>query len=278
MIAYFSFMSIMFEPEFKNCPLCGDGLVKKYNTNERAIITLKGKLVCWERVLKCRNKDCEGNSMSFHSAEYKSLALSSMNFGIDVLALEGGLRFEEHRTIDEVVDNLSKYGIHANGATVSKHSDKYLTLICGYHKEKIEEIRQGLTKQGGYILQIDGTVSVKTKTLYIMRDNISDTILYSALARDDTDDVKPLVQYISDNFGKPLAVVSDMQKSIIESVAEVFPGVPHQYCQYHFLKNVGNAILSEKHKQLGTLIKDKEIKKEIEKVQRDVEIKKKMIG
>ncbi|GEM_PF-4507816 len=66
-----------------------------------------------------------------------------------------------------------------------------------------------------------------------------------------------------------------MQKSIIESVAEVFPGVPHQYCQYHFLKNVGNAILSEKHKQLGTLIRDKEVKKEIEKIQREVEIKKK---
>ncbi len=71
-------------------------------------------------------------------------------------------------------------------------------------------------------------------------------------------------------------IVSDMQKSIIESVAEVFPGVPHQYCQYHFLKNIGNAILSEKHQQLGTLIRDKEIKKEIEKVQREVEIEKKI--
>ncbi len=127
--------------------------------------------------------------MSFHSAEYKSLALSSMNFGIDVLAHEGELRFEEHKTIDEVLDNLSEYGIHTNRATVSKHSDKYLALISGYHKEKIEEIRQGLVKQGGYVLQIDGTVSVKTKTLYLFKDNISDTILYSGLARNDTDDV-----------------------------------------------------------------------------------------
>ncbi len=128
-------MSIMLEPEFKNCPLCGDGLVKKYNTNEKTVITLKGKLVCWERVLKCRNKDCKGNLMSFHSSEYKSLALSSMNFGTDVLALEGGLRFSEHKTIDEVLDKLSFYGIHTNRATVSKHSDKYLALISGYHKE-----------------------------------------------------------------------------------------------------------------------------------------------
>lgn len=269
-------MSIMFQPEFRECPLCGDRLVKKYNTPEKTVRTLNEELVCWERVLKCRDKGCKGNSMSFHSAEFKGLTLPSMTFGIDVVALEGALRFEEHKTIDEVLEELQEHGIHTNGATVSKHSDKYLALISGYQKEKVKEIRRGLAKQGGYVLQIDGTVSVRTKTLYILRDNISDTILYSALAGNDTDEVKPLVQYISDNFGKPLAIVSDMQKSIIESVAEVFPGVPHQYCQYHFLKNVGNAILSEKHQQLGALIRDKEIKKEIEKIQRGVEIKKKI--
>jgi len=277
MTAYSDFMSIMFEPKY-GCPLCGDGLVKYYNTNEKTIITLKGKLVCWERVLKCRNKKCSGNSMSFHSAEFKGLTLSGMSFGIDVLAREGELRFEENKTIDEIVEDLQEGGVHLTGAAVSKHLDKYLALISGYHKEKIEEIRQGLAKQGGYVLAIDGTVSVKTKTLYIFRDNISGTILYASLAGDDTDNVKPLIQYVNDIFGKPLAVVSDMQNAFIESVSEVFPGVPHQFCQYHFLKNVGNAILKEKHQQLGTMIRKKEVKKEIEKIQSEVEVKKKMIN
>lgn len=270
-------MSTMFQPEFGKCPICEDKLIKKYNTPKKKVITLKGKLFCWERVLKCRNKDCKGNTMSFHSAEFEGLTLSGMSFGLDVVALEGQLRFEEHKTIDEVVDSLHKYGIYTNGATVSKHSDKYLALISGYQQEKLEDIRQGLAKQGGYVLHIDGTVSIKTKTLYIFRDNISGTALYASLARDDTDSVKPLVQYVSDNFGKPLGIVSDMQESIIESVRDVFPDIPHQYCQYHFLKNVGNAILSEKHRQLGTLIRNKDVKKEIEKIQTEAEIKKKMI-
>jgi hypothetical protein len=274
---YSGFMSTMFQPDFKECPICGEKLVKKYNTPEKTVITLNGKLICWDRVLKCRNKNCRGNSMSFHSAEFKGLTLEGLTFGIDVVALEGALRFEDNKTIDEILACLSEHGVHTNGATVSKHLDKYLALISGYHKEKIEDIRQGLVKQGGYVLQIDGTVSVKTKTLYIFRDNISGTVLYAALAGDEKDDVKPLVQYIGDNFGQPLAVVSDMQKSIIESVAEVFPGVPHQYCQYHFLKNVGNAILKEKHQQLGTMIRNKEVKKEIEKVQKEVTQKKRTI-
>jgi hypothetical protein len=227
-------MSIMFEPEMSSCPLCGEKLVQKYNGKEKTVLTLEEKILCWERVLRCRNKTCKGHSISFHSAEYKGLTLPGMNFGIDVVAFEGSLRFEDHRTIEEILTNLQECGIHTNGATVSKHLDKFLTLISGYQKEKIEDIRKGLIKQGGYVLQIDGTVSVNTKTLYIFRDNISGTILYSDLAKDDTDSVKPLVQHVRDTFGEPLGVVSDMQNSIIESVEAVFPDVPYQYCQYHF--------------------------------------------
>ncbi len=183
--------SSMFQPEYENCPICGQKLVKKYNTNDKTIITLQGKLICWERVLKCRNKSCIGNSMSFHSAEFKSLNLDGMTFGIDVLALEGELRYEDHKTIDEILASLSEHGVHMTDAAVSKHLDKYLALISGYHKGKIEKIQQGLAKQGGYVLAIDGTVSVKTKTLYIFRDNISGTVLYAALSRDEKDDVKP---------------------------------------------------------------------------------------
>lgn len=33
-----------------------------------------------------------------------------------------------------------------------------------------------------------------------------------------------------------------MQPAFIESVKKLLPDVPHQYCQYHFLKNVGEFI------------------------------------
>jgi len=266
----------MYQPELKICPICADKLIKKYNTAKKTVITLKEKMECGERVLKCRNSKCKGSLMSFHSAEFKALTLEDMTFGIDVVALEGELRFEEHKTIEEIVNNLKGQGVNTNGATVSKHLDRYLALISGYQQEKVEAIRQAIAKQGGYVLQIDGTVSVKTKTLYIFRDNVSGTTLYAALAdQDNTDSVKPLFQYVKDKFGIPLAIMSDMQKAFIESAAEVFPGVPHQFCQYHFLKNVGNAILKEKHQQLGKLIRQKEVKTEIVKIQNQVETRKK---
>lgn len=74
--------------------------------------------------------------MSFHSAEFKALTLEDMTFGIDVVALEGNLRFEEHKTIEEIVNILKVQGVNTNGATVSKHLDKYLALASGYQEQK----------------------------------------------------------------------------------------------------------------------------------------------
>jgi arginine repressor len=265
-------MCKQFNPELKNCPFCTDYLISKYNGKEKKVITRDGTLDCMEKVLKCKNKECKGHSMAFHSAEYRSLTLPGMSFGIDVVAFEADLRFEGHKTIEEIVSTLQDNGIHTTGATVSNHLDKFLALISAYQQEKIEKIRESFAKQGGYVLQIDGTVSTKTKTLYIFRDNISGTILYADLTtKDDTDSLKPHVQYILDTFGKPLAIVSDMQNSIIESVKAVFPGIPYQYCQYHFLKNVGNALLKDEHKKLGTEIRKKGAKKQIQDIQIEVE-------
>ena len=58
----------------------------------------------------------------------------------------------------------------------------YYAFFCELVHLVQAKIRQGLAKQGGRVLQIDGPVSVRTRTLYIFRDNINDTILYSALA------------------------------------------------------------------------------------------------
>jgi hypothetical protein len=38
-----------------------------------------------------------------------------------------------------------------------------------------------------------------------------------------------------------VGVVSDGQQSIAKAVAKVFPGVPHQLCQYHYLQQAAGA-------------------------------------
>ncbi len=61
-------------------------------------------------------------------------------------------------------------------------------------------------------------------------------------------------------FGKPLAVVSDMQPSIVEVVEELLPGVKHQYCQYHLLRNMGKELMGQSYSQLGGIMKGEGVK------------------
>ena len=57
-------------------------------------------------------------------------------------------------------------------------------------------------------------------------------------------------------YGAPIAVISDMQPAIIEAVKNLIPDVPHQYCQFHFIRNAGK-FMNEDYKVLATEIKNR---------------------
>jgi hypothetical protein len=87
------------------------------------------------------------------------------------------------------------------------------------------------------VLSIDGTYSYKDETLYIFRSYEQGLVLYAATAKkDDTAHFQPLLENLLAMYGTPMAVISDMQPAIIEAVKNTIPDVPHQYCQFHFIR------------------------------------------
>jgi MULE transposase domain. len=109
------------------------------------------------------------------------------------------------------------------------------------------------------VLSIDGTYSYKGKTLYIFRSYEKGVVLYAnTTEKDDVPHFQPLLEKVVGMYGLPMAVISDMQSAIIESVKNVMPNIPHQYCQYHFIKNAGS-FMEKEYKELGTAIKKKEV-------------------
>jgi hypothetical protein len=51
------------------------------------------------------------------------------------------------------------------------------------------------------------------------------------------DDLAKLIEEVKDALPVPIAgVVSDGQRSIRNAVARALPGVPHQLCQFHYLR------------------------------------------
>lgn len=248
----------------ERCPFCGSSLIIKYNRNPKPLITLSGEYIVLERVRKCSNKDCKGNSISFKSEDLQRITIPRRVFCLDVILYVGALRYEEHKTYDEIKEKLGEGEISISRGEVFNLCLCFESLIKGWHEERVGEIKKNL---GEYILSVDGTYSYKGRTLYIFRDYISGVVLYAETTeKDDKPHIKPLFEKVIQRYGEPIAVISDMQDAFIASVKELLPATPHQYCQYHFLKNAGK-YMEEDYKRLGDEMKKKSVEakaKEIE--------------
>ena len=59
------------------------------------------------------------------------------------------------------------------------------------------------------------------------------------LKKADTKTLAAIFAKIAAKYGVPVvAVLSDHQKSIVNAVAQCFPGARHQFCHFHFLHNL----------------------------------------
>lgn len=78
----------------------------------------------------------------------------------------------------------------------------------------------------------------------MVRECISgEVVLARSLLSGTADDLAPLLREAADAVGVQVeAVLSDGQASIRRAVAKALPGVPHQLCQFHFLREAANPV------------------------------------
>ena len=132
----------IYEPEIKECPICGRFLCKKYNTIPRTVVRLYDTIEASEHVMQCKNKKCTNRGMSIRSAELQSSVLPYMTYGIDVIARAGELRFYNLMTLDEIIEESDKLGFKISIGEMSFLINKFLALTAGVQEEKIPETRK----------------------------------------------------------------------------------------------------------------------------------------
>jgi hypothetical protein len=113
------------------------------------------------------------------------------------------------------------------------------------------------------ILALDGLQPDKGhEVLWVLRDCLSGAVLLAkSLLGATEEDLAPLIEQVKEALPVPIAgVVSDGQVSIRNAVKTALPGVPHQLCQYHYLKEAARPIFEA----------DRRAKKELKKAVRGV--------
>jgi len=95
--------------------------------------------------------------------------------------------------------------------------------------------------------------------LWGVRECLSGQVLLArSLLASGEDDLVPLLEEVRKGLDVPVAgVVSDGQRSIRNAVATALPGVPHQLCHFHYLREAARPLYeADRHAK-------KELKKQV---------------
>ena len=190
------------------------------------------------KIRRCEQVGCPRHHIPYRPEAEGAIALPQHEFGLDVIALVGGLRHREHRSVPEIHAALRGRGVAIAERSVTNLLDRYDELLAVSLTDSTR-LRGLLASEGRVILALDGLQpDVGHEVLWVVRDCLSGEVLLArSLLSGTANDLAPLLCAVAQAVGLPVAaVVSDGQTSIRRAVERALPGVPHQLCQFHFLR------------------------------------------
>lgn len=249
------------EPERTSCVHCNGHLRADY-TNHRTLHTLQGVTQLDLLIRRCRNPQCAAHKKPYRPEREGTFALPRHEFGLDVIALIGRLRYAEHRSVPEIRTHLVSRKVAISERTVTNLLDRYDELLAVVLADD-KRLRKILKSQKKVILAIDGLQpDVGHEVLWVIRDCLSGEILLAkSLLSARQQDLAALLMQVKEACPVPIAgIVSDGQHSIRKAVGQVFPETPYQLCHFHYLREAARPIYeADRHAK-------KELKKKIRTV------------
>jgi len=231
------------EPYQRRCPHCG-GTARVAYHDRRTVATLDGLYRLVLVVRRCHNPACPWYRRPYRPEEEGGWALPHGEFGLDVIALVGALRYGEHRSVPEIRQALVARGVAIAERTVTNLLQRYEELVALRLADQTR-LRERLAQQEQVILALDGLQpDVGHEVLWVLRDCLSGEVLLArSLLGSSEDDLVPLLREVRDALPVPIhGVISDGQTSIRNAVRRALPEVPHQLCQFHYLREAAKPI------------------------------------
>lgn len=245
----------------QTCASCGSGLWNKYD-NYRTIRTLEEVVRLRLKVRRCPNPECERYHQAYRPEQESQWALPQHEFGLDVMAWAGAVRYQEHRSVGEIHTLLQARGLSINQRSVSHLLDRYDELVATSLSDNPQR-RARMAQQQQVILAIDGMQpDVGHEVLWVIRECLSGEILLAKTSLSATHEtLAELLKTVVQALTVPvIAVVSDGQHSIRKAVEVALPEAVHGLCHFHYLKEAARPIYEA----------DRHAKKELKKRVRGV--------
>ena len=230
--------------------------------NHRTVATLSGLVRLRLKIRWCERPGCPRRNTPYRPEGEGAIVLPQHEFGLDVIALVGALRYRAHQSVPEIHAALRARGVAICERSVTNLLDRYDELVAVSLADD-RRLQAVLAHQGRVILALDGLQpDVGHEVLWVLRDCLSgEVLLATSLLSATMDDLAALLRQLAAKLGVPITgVISDGQHSIRRAVQEALPGVPHQLCQFHYLREAALPIFEA----------DRHAKKELKKHMRGV--------
>jgi Transposase, Mutator family len=245
-------------PACDHCWSCGRALWIT-DANRRTVTTLAGLVACTLQIRSCPNPACERYRRPYRPEAEGGLVLPHAEFGLDVIAFVGIRRYRDHRSVPEIHRELRGRGVDISERAVTELMHRYEELVSVCLADQ-ERLRERLAQQQYVVLALDGLQpDVGHEVLWVVRDVLSGEVLLArALLSASQADLAALLSEVQAALPVPIrGVISDGQRSIRNAVKAALPGVPHQLCQFHYLREAAQPIYeADRHAK-------KELKKQV---------------
>lgn len=215
----------------------------------RRIHTLEGPVRLVSEVTVCETEGCPGHYEPLKAEQEMMIAPPLWVLAWDAFAHLGHARLGRHLSVPEIrVELEDGYGISLSDDCIEDYIGRYQAIVAARQRDP-EELRKHYESIDDVILTVDGLQPEKGhETLYTVRELNGKRVWFAAtLLSSSHEEIEKLIiqaKEWAERLGKPIrAWMSDKQDAFVKGIAKVCPGVPHRYCQNHFLRDVAAPML-----------------------------------
>lgn len=217
----------------------------------RRLFTLQGPWLLVVRLGHCPDSDCPGHQGTVSASDEMAIAPPRLTVAWDVFAWIGHRRFARHWSVPQICAELSdSHRIDLSEDAVEDYVGQYEVMVAARHTD-LEQMRRAYAQAKSLVLAIDGLQPEKGhETLYVVRELTQKRVWFAEpLLSSTNEEVRRVLAragQIAAALNLPVSGwMSDKQEAFVAGIAQEFPGVPHRYCDNHFLRDLAKPLLEK---------------------------------
>jgi hypothetical protein len=235
-----------YRPEQTTCPRCGRTLKRCYAVWRKYILFLDGRYLVISMGYRCPHPKCAGRDRVYESQAARRLTVRGSSFALEVIVQIGYWRFWKRWTVAQIHEMLTQsHHLPISERQVLYLIEVFLVLLRCTYPLRLEEHAAYFRRHGVFVAMDALKPEKGNRALYVVRELKFGLVLHqvSLLSTAHQTLATHLFQPVKDLGYRVRGWVSDDEKALRLAADIVLPGVPHQTCHSHCLRDAAVPIM-----------------------------------